>query len=178
MSSQIVRPQKNSLVAPGPSLIRAASAIDNPKNVIGRYPYQWLFPGPHSKAIWVQKAIPLTGPASTDQIVQYQVSDGMIFSLRGYVVGAAAGSGWNEGTAELTFSLTVTAAGTRKVDFLNAIQTHVGSLESPYPILGRLEFQPLDVLTWSVANVAGPAAGKIVFAHLVGHEYPQAEGAV
>lgn len=161
----------------GPAEVEAARALATPRRALGIFPYQWLFPGPHSKQVLANASIPLAGPTFSNDILTYTVPDGMIFSLRGVVIGCLDPT-WVEGTIALTFTLTVTAAGTRNVDFLQNINTRLGSLVSPYPLLGRLEFAPNDVLTWSVLDDAtGPAAGQIVFAHLVGHTYPQSEAA-
>lgn len=166
------------VITPGPSLVTAARAIAgaDPRNAIGTYPYQWLFPGPHSRNVTAQNTVALSGPGFTDLILQYVVPDGEIFSCRGVVVGFI-GTGWSEGSTQLEWTLSVTAAGTRKVDFFANIRTHLGSLESPYPVLGRLEFAPLSVLQWTVQNTGGPSAGTFSFAHLVGHTYPQVEAA-
>lgn len=166
------------VITPGPSLVASARAIAgaDPRNAIGTYPYQWLFPGPHSRNVSANNVVALSGPGNTDLILEYIVPDGEIFSCRGFAVGFI-GTGWAEGSGTLNWNLTVTAAGTRKVDFLNNIKTHWGSLESPYPILGRLEFAPLSVLRWAVTNAGGPASGTFSFAQLVGHTYPQVEAA-
>lgn len=178
MSNQVIAPKPEQIIKPGPALVVGARVLQDPRGNVGVYPYQWLFPGPHSRQVLGNGTVPITGPGNTDQILSYQVPSGMKFSLRGIVCGYL-GAGWTEGTNQLVFTLTVTAAGTRKVDFLQNVQTHLGSLESPYPILGRLEFEPLDVLAWSVTNTGGPAAGaaNIAFAHLVGLTYPQSEAA-
>jgi hypothetical protein len=175
MSSKMIMPANSRILTPGPALVQGARALEDPKSSIGIYPYQWLFPGPHSRMVWPNNAVAITGPGNTDLILEYAVPDGMIFSLRGVVWGFI-GTGWSEGSSQLVFNTTVTAAGTRNVDFLNNWKTHAGSLESPYPILGRLEFAPLDVLRVQVTNTAGPATGN-AFAHLVGHVYPQSEAA-
>lgn len=165
------------VIQAGPSLVVAGRAMaDQPGQTIGVYPYQWLFPGPHSKAVNAQNVIPLTGPGNTDIILQYQVSDGMKLTVRGIAIGFI-GTGWSEGSNQLQFTLTVTAAGTRNVEFFTNVRTHIGSLDSPYPILGRLEFEPLDVLTWQVQNTGGPSSSNFAFAHILGAEYPQVEAA-
>jgi hypothetical protein len=175
MSSKVIVPAQSRILTPGPSLVQGARALEDPKSSIGTYPYQWLFPGPHARQVLANNTIAITGPGNTDLILLYTVPDGMIFSLRGVVWGFI-GTGWNEGSSQLVFNMTVTAAGTRNVDFLNNVKTHLGSLESPYPILGPLQFAPLDVVKVAVTNTAGPASG-VAFAHLVGHTYPQSEAA-
>lgn len=175
MPSKIILPAQSRIMTPGPSLVQGARALEDPKSSIGTYPYQWLFPGPHSRQVLANNTIAITGPGNTDLILFYQVPDGMIFSLRGIVWGFI-GTGWLEGSTQLVFNTTVVAAGPRKVDFLNNWKTHIGSLDSPYPMLGRLEFAPLDVVQVAVTNTGGPATG-FAFAHLIGHTYPQTEAA-
>lgn len=178
MPGKVIIPTSSRILTPGPALVQGARALEDPKSSIGTFPYQWLFPGPHSRQVLANNTIPITGPGNTDAILDgagYQVPDGMIFSLRGVVWGFI-GTGWQEGSNQLVFNVIVIAAGTRKVDFLNNWKTHIGSLESPYPMLGRLEFAPLDVVQVTVTNTAGPASG-FAFAHLIGHTYPQIEAA-
>lgn len=167
------------VIKPGRSLIEGAGALESPKRAAGKWPYQWLFPGPNSRQVLAngQTAIP---PLNTSApVVNYTVPDGMVFSLRA-IVFAFFGTGWNEGTVTgLFFTLNVLGAGTRAVDFLQNVATHLGSTDQPYPILGRLEFNPLDQLQVSVLNPAGgvvtPGTPNIAVAHLVGHIYPSGE---
>lgn len=164
-------------VRPGPGMIEAGRALEDPRRLIGKYPYQWLFPGPNSRHVFAQGsiALPAVGPAQV--VVQYQVQDGMRFSLRGLVF-AFEGSGWSEGTAGgLTWTLLVLAAGQRNVEGFSGVLTHLGSLDQPYPILGRLEFAPNDTLQITVQNLGGVATGadNIATGHLVGHQYPNSE---
>jgi hypothetical protein len=165
------------IIEAGPVLSQGARALVDPSRNVGTYPYQWIFPGPHSKQVLVNETVPLLGPGNTTAIFSYKVPLGMRLSVRGFVWGFL-GTGWNEGSNQLVASLVVDAAGPRVVDFLNNMRTHMGSLESPYPILGRLEFEPLDLLTFQVVNTGGPPASSsnFVFAHLVGSNYPDGEG--
>lgn len=167
------------VITPGAALISAGRALVEPKRLAGLWPYQWLFPGPNSRHVLAQNVIAMpTQGAGIATILSYEVPSGMRFSLRGVFVGANAGS-WDEGTPTgLQFDLSVVGTGTRKVDFLSGILSHLGSLETPFPILGRLEFQPLDVLTWKVTNlgaVVETGYPNVAFAALVGHTYPNAE---
>jgi hypothetical protein len=166
------------ITKPGPSLVEVARSLEDPRRMLGKYPYQWVFPGPHSRQVLANGAVLLpAGAGATAQILKYQVPDGWRFSLRG-VVFAFFGTGWNEGVGDITFTLTVQAAGTRNVDFLVGVKTHLGSPDFPFPIMGRLEFAPLDVLIPIVTNVTGVLPGgppNSVTAMLVGHTYPNSE---
>ena len=164
------------IITPGRSLVKAAQALEDPRRMMGVYPYQWMFPGPHSKHVLANGsiALPAIGSGAT-QVLGYQVPEGLRFSLRAIVFGFF-GSGWNEGTGNLEFNLFVTDAGQRNVDFLQNVTTHLGSADFPYPILGRLEFAPDSFLSVQVTNAAVVLSGvQSVFAHLVGHTYPNAE---
>jgi hypothetical protein len=167
---------KAQIIKPGRSLVEAAAAIDNPRRALGKYPYQWLFPGPNSRHVLANGQLVLPAIGGTGLVVNYMVPDGLRFSLRA-VVFAFEGTGWNEGTATgLSFTLLVQAAGPRNVDFLQNILTHLGSTDQPYPILGRLEFAPRDTLQVLVTNngvATGPS--NVAVAHLVGHTYPASE---
>jgi len=169
MSSKVV-------LRPPRDLVSGAKALEDPQRLAGKWPYQWIFPGPHSRQVLENQAAPVPTIGTSIQLLSYLVPDGLRFSLRG-VVFAFFGSGWNEGSGDLVFSLTVQAAGTRDVDYLNNVTTHLGSPDFPYPILGRLEFAPEDVLIVNLANNANVVAGSpnFVVAHLVGHTYPNSE---
>lgn len=171
MSSEVKR-----VLPPGPSVVAAGRTLEDRRLRLGAFPYQWLFPGPHSTMVLAHRTFDLTG-GSSGVVLEYKVPSGLQFSLRGVVFGATAEAAWIEGTGDLNFDLTVTSAGTRKVEFLNAILTHLGTRESPYPILGRLEFEPDSVLRVNVGNSGAVVAG-FAFAHLVGHTYPQIEEAI
>lgn len=115
--------------------------------------------------------------AGPTTILTYEVPVGLRFSLRAVVL-AFFGTGWNEGLGDITFTVSVIAAGTRNIDFLVSVKTHLGSPEEPFPIYGRLEFGPSDILVVTVTNVndnvsAGPP--NAVTAMLIGHTYPNAE---
>jgi hypothetical protein len=166
------------VIRPGRDLVTAARALEDPRRMLGKYPYQWLFPGPHSRQVLANNSIALPNMgAGLTPIIKYQVPDGWRFCLRG-IVFAFFGTGWNEGVGDLTFNLAVQAAGTRNVDFLVSVKTHLGSPDFPFPIMGRLEFAPLDVLIASVTNVTGAVGAgppNAATAILVGHTYPNSE---
>jgi hypothetical protein len=176
LSGKVITP--STVIQPGRSSTVAGQALENPRRLLGRWPYQWLFPGPNSRHVLANAAEPLPASGVTVQVLSYQVPDGLRFSLRALVFGFN-GAGWTEGTPTgISFTLQVQAAGTRNVDFLAGVVTHLGSATQPYPILGRLEFAPLDVLVVLATNLGGqvPAGPpNNVFAHLVGHTYPNEE---
>ena len=164
---------------PGRGLMQAAGAMADPERMLGQYAYQWLYPGPNSRPVFANAVIPLpdaSGGPVTSQVLTYQVPDGWRFSLRGIVL-AFIGSGWNEGSGDLAFNVEVQAAGIRNLEFLGNVLTHIGSLDDgPYPILGRMEFAPLDILVVNVTNSAVAIVGtQFVTAHLVGHIYPNSQ---
>ena len=144
---------------------------------------QWLFPGPHSRQIRAATTQVVSVPdyvtAGTPQtvvVLQWQVPDGMIFSMRAIQLLGFVQS-WNQASGDLTFNLAVISGGNRNVDFLQSIITELGSNELPFPIGGRLEFEPLDVLQVTATASANVAIGapNNLFACLWGHIYPAAE---
>jgi hypothetical protein len=168
-----------SVFKPGGGLVKAAKAIADPERMLGEYAYQWLYPGPNSRPVFANGVIPLpdaSGGPVTAAVVSYQVPSGWRFSLRGIVL-AFIGSGWAEGSGDLVFQVEVQAAGIRNLEFLGQVLTHIGSLDDgPYPILGRMEFAPLDTLVVNVTNNAVALVGTpFVTAHLVGHIYPNSQ---
>lgn len=167
MSSKIIAPR---------TLVVAARPLASPQRMMGTYPYQWQFPGPHAKHVLFNEAIPLpVEDGSVNQIGLYQVPVGLRFSLRG-IVFQFIGDGWDQGSGDLVFSLDAIDAGTRAVDFLNAVTTQLGSVEFPYPILGPLEFAPQTFLQANVQNVGVTvSSGQSCVVHLVGHTYPNDE---
>lgn len=142
---------------------------------------QWLFPGPHSRHVRAAPTTVVSVPdytlaPATVVVLQWQVPDGMVFSLRGVQVLGFVQS-WNQGSGDLTFNLAVVSGGNRNVDFLQGITTELGSNELPFPIGGRLEFEPLDILQWTATATAnvGIGAPNDLFCSLWGHLYPAAE---
>lgn len=167
------------ILEPGRSLIEAGRALKQPRRLAGAWPYQWIFPGPNSRQVLQRGeiAIPIIAGAAVT-VLTYQVPDGLRFSMRGVVIDAfITDASWNEGSGDLLFNVTVLAAGSRTVDYLGNIRTRLGSRFSPYPILGRLEFEPGAVLSVTVQNVANVTQGppNMAIAHLVGHTYPNSE---
>jgi hypothetical protein len=167
------------VVPPGRDLIEVARALEFLGRSLGQFPYQWSRPGPNSKPILVNGVFPITGAAGSNPICSFSVPDGMIFSLTGFVVGFF-GNGWVEGDGTLLWTLNVTGGvGDRPVDYLRAISVAMGSFtEGPYPIPGRLEFKPGNILTWNLAETgAGPVigAGQDAYAQIFGHIYPLSE---
>lgn len=167
---------------PATALVDYTRAIERSQEPKEEWPYNWVFPGSHSRHVLSQGSLPVpdyvaaSGPA-TGVVLQYVVPDGMRFSLRGVVVAANVAS-WNQGSTDMTFTLAVVSGGNRNVDFLFEVNTELGSLqEGPYPIGGRLEFESLDVLEWSVTASANVGIGSpnFVICHLWGHTYPTSE---
>jgi hypothetical protein len=167
MSSKVIAPNR---------LVVAAQPLASPQRMMGTFPYQWQFPGPHAKHVLANDYLALP-PADTsvNPILTYQVPTGLRFSLRGIVL-QFVGNGWVQGSGSLIFSVSVVDAGTREVDFLNAVKSQLGSVDFPYPILGPLEFAPESFLVVSVQNNGVVVTSdQFCIAHLVGHTYPNAE---
>ena len=152
-----------------------AKAGESTKNE--EWPYAWLFPGVHSKAVHAHGEIATpAAPSALTAIFTYQVPTGMIFVLRGLMCGSNA-SNWTVGSGDVTFSLdVVTSGGPRPVEFYgnSSILVPLGSTELPWPILGRLEFESEETLQLAVTNNAN-ANGGFVYGALVGHLYPAGE---
>ena len=143
---------------------------------------QWLFPGPNSRHVRAASKVAAPDYTLADAtavfLPSYQVPDGMIFSMRGISLLAFVQS-WNQASGDLLFTLSVTSGGTRNVDYLINIDTELGSTQQPFPIGGRLEFEPLETLSMSVfapmtstASIGPPNWLECV---LWGHLYPAAE---
>lgn len=168
----------SSVITPGPSLVAAAGALGDRRRLLGAYPYQWLYPGPNSKHVDAEGSAPVPAIGLTAETVSYRVPEGLRFSLRG-IVAQYFGTGWTQGDGSLLWTLRVQSGGSRNVDFYTNIKTARGSSVLPYPILGRLEFQSLDLLTIVFTNVSlvigDPPAP--VNSRLVGHTYPNSEAA-
>ena len=44
-------PIKTRILVPGRSQVAAAEALESPRRLVGKWPYQWLFPGPNSRLV-------------------------------------------------------------------------------------------------------------------------------
>lgn len=172
MSSQVV--------PAGKKYVEVARALESLGQSLGTFPYQWSRPGPNSSVVMEQATLDINIAAGVYPIVSYQVPDGMRFSLTGFIVDFL-GTGWVPGSSDLLFTLNCVSAGSRAVDYLRNLNVAMGDLrQGPFPIAARLEFQPLDVLTWNLTQTINilPGAGQVVFAQIYGHLYPQTEAAI
>lgn len=176
--------QSGQIIRPGAQLARAAQALADPARAEGRYPFQWLYPGPNSAPAMPSRSIALPGiiaPATTGQgtILTYEVPEGYKFVLTDILFNAFA-SDWNPGSGQLTFTLQVLySTGPRNVEFLQNIPFAWGFQGYPWPIKGRLEFNSLDVLALLVTNSGIPTPGPNDYAYgaLNGFTYPAFESA-
>jgi hypothetical protein len=167
------------IITPGPALVEAGRALESPQRLLGRYPYQWLQPGPHSKPVRAAGSVSIPdGYGQPSVILTYQVPQGERFSLRALVMDSNSPD-WTEGSGDLVFSLMVTTIGARPVDYFGSVNTRLGNSALPWPLYdGRLEFQSLDVLQMSVTAVSGITLGAgFAFGMLIGHTYPNSEAA-
>lgn len=171
--------RSTSIIQPGPDLVRAARALGDPRRKIGEFPYQWQFPGPDSDQVLANDVIAMPGAAAKTLVLQYEVPEGVLFSLRGIVFDPLVlDASWVEGSAGIVMTLLAISAGQRNVDYLQSFRTRLGSrISGPYPILGRLEFAPNTVLQMNVSTDGSVTAAlpNAITGHLVGHTYPHAE---
>lgn len=176
---------RGSIIRPGAALTRAAQlTLADPKRADGEYPFQWLYPGPNSRIALPNgsvaiPAIATPGTPVTATILSYTVPEGYRLSLRALTMNAFA-SDWQRGSGQLTFTLQVKfSTGPRNVEFLASTNIGLGTDEKPFPLEGRLEFQPLDVLVVMVTNnsISTPDTADYAYAVLDGFTYPNAESA-
>lgn len=176
------------IVKPGASLIRAAQPLADPRRALGVYPYQWNDPGPHSRMACANTAaavpVPqIVGPATsaTAILASYEVPDGYRFVLTDILMRANStleGGLWVPGSGTLLFTLQVLfSTGPRNVEFLTNLPFGMGSQERPWPLRGRLEFGPLEVLEVILTNtgIGTPGANDFAYAALNGFTYPNSE---
>jgi hypothetical protein len=165
------------VLPPGRSQTEAARALAGDRRRLGRFAYQWLFPGPNSKNVLARGEVLMPDAYGTPAtVLTYQVPEGMRFSLRGIVIDCSSPD-WSLGSGDIVFTVRVTdSVGDRPVDNLGVILTTLGSLQQPYPIIGRLEFQSNTIITVTMTPAAVVTLEQgYGFAHLVGHTYPNAE---
>jgi hypothetical protein len=172
------------IIKPGAGLIRAAQALADPRRTEGKFPFQWLYPGPNSRMAMPNTAAPvaipqIVGPATSAQavLVAYEVPDGFRFVLTDILMQAIA-TDWAIGSGQLTFSLQVAySTGPRNVEFLGNLPFPLGTFERPWPLRGRLEFGPLEVLEVILTNtgIPTPGANDFGYAALNGFTYPNTE---
>lgn len=176
--------QPGQIIRPGAQLARAAQALAEPARAEGRYPFQWLYPGPNSAPAIPNGriAIPaIVAPATsaTGTIFQYEVPEGYKLVLTDILFNAFAAD-WNPGSGQLTFTLQLLySTGPRNVEFFQNVPFGFGLAGYPWPIKGRLEFNSLDVLALLVTNTGIPTPGPNDYAYgaLNGFTYPAFESA-
>lgn len=173
------------IIKPGANLAMAAQeTLTDPRRAEGKWPYQWLYPGPNSRPVMQNGAvaIPAIGSGQTSAsviILNYMVPEGYRFVLTDIVMNAFA-SDWNPGSGQLGFTLVVQySTGPRNVEFLANVLWGMGSAQLPWPIRGRLEFHPLDVLQINLLNtgLVAPGANDFGYGALNGYTYPNSEAA-
>lgn len=133
----------------------------------------FLVPPPDSTIAMPNGSVVVPGHGANSIMLEYQVPEGMLFTVRGFTIRANVAT-WNQGSGDMFFVLSVEqGAGERVVEFFDNILTELGR-DRPYPTMGRLEFQPLDILRWRVFSVANVStgAGNYVTGMLSGWLYP------
>jgi hypothetical protein len=171
------------MIRPGADLARAAQeTLTDPRRAEGKWPFQWDFPGPNSRPVIENSsvaipAIPSGETSASAIILQYTVPEGYRFRLKEVVMNAFAGD-WQQASGQLLFTLEVVySTGPRNVDFLTNVPFGLGNGQIPWPIHGRLEFDPRDVLQMNIVNVGipSPAAADFAYGVLNGFVYPNSE---
>lgn len=172
------------IIKPGASLIRAAQPLSDPRRAEGKFPYQWLYPGPNSRMVCANTAAPVPIPPIVTPgtpvsaiLASYEVPDGFRFVLTDILMQANA-TDWVPGSGTLTFTAQVVfSTGPRNVQFLANLPFGLGSTERPWPLHGRLEFEPLAVVEIFVTNsgIATPGPNDFAYAALNGFIYPNSE---
>lgn len=169
MSGAVVK----KVVPAGRELIIATRALETH----GHDRNQWRNPGPNSSWIMEPGFADLPVDTTPAAIVSYTVPDGMIFSLRSFIVNYF-GANWTQGTTQILFTLRVTGVGPRTVDNLRNLRMNYGStVQGPWPVGARVEFEPGETLTWEVVQdgTVLPSENNIAFAQIDGFLYPQSE---
>lgn len=178
--TQFAQGQKR-IIKPGASLSRAAQVLADPKRAEGKFPFQWLYPGPNSRMALPNGAVALPAQGNSATIFQYTVPSGYRLVVTGVTLNAFTATGdWSPGSGQLLFNLIVEfSTGPRTVEFMGNLAIPLGTFERPYPLEGRLEFSPEDVIEATVENVsiAVPSAADYAYAILQGFTYPTSEGA-
>lgn len=177
---------KGSILRPGAALTRAAQlTLATKQRAEGEFPYQWLYPGPNSRMALPNGAVAIPaivapGTPVSAVVLEYQVPEGFRSVLRGLTMNAFTASDWNPGSGQITFTLLVKySTGPRNVEFLATTPIPLGTFERPYPLEGRLEFAPLDVLQVAVTNnsIDTPNPADYAYAILQMFTYPNSESA-
>lgn len=182
--------QVSSIVKPGASLSAAAQPLSTPHRVEGKYPFQWLYPGPNSRnrrpsgIILVPAIVP---PATSVQavVMSFEVPEGFRFELTELLMSTNA-TGYSPGLGLMSFSLIVKySTGPRGVEDLNNLDfptgkfvTIPGDFETELALLRRpINFAPLDVLQVVINNtgLATPAGTDVAIGILQGFTYPNSE---
>ena len=175
------QPSTNDPSKLGPYLVSGARALEASRDKHQIWPYNWIYPGARSKLVLAAGsiALPNFGAGNATIALSYQVPQGLRFSLLRVAVLPSRAWNWNEGSGDVFAVLAVsgsTSPGARAVEFLNNVLFPMGSYEEAYPMTGRLEFEPLDTLTWTVTNIAAPAGPpNFITCKIEGFTYPTSE---
>jgi hypothetical protein len=180
----------SSIIKPGAALSAAARPLSVPHRVEGKYPFQWLYPGPNSefqRPSGIIQVPAIVAPATSAQaiVLSYEVPEGYRFVLNRLLMATNA-VGYSPGQNLLLFTLQVKySTGPRGVEFLTNLDyptgrfiTNAGAFETQTePLDQRLEFEPLAVLQIIVTNngLGAPTATDVAIGILQGHIYPESE---
>lgn len=159
-------------------LIRGGEAIARGRDDL-RLP--WLYPSRNSRPVSARGSAPIPPFPGLVGVLTYQVPAGFRFSLRALTVDVVAG-GYSDGAGDFTWSLVtgLTAGPAYTVPDYDAVPTRLGSLANgPYPVFGRMVFEPGETLALQFTAVNPPDPGPaFVTGILLGHLYPTSEESI
>lgn len=183
----------STIITPGPSLIQAAQALEVIQRGSGKFPYQWIYPGPNARPVVATGILTVPGPpipaipkGTSADVVTYAVPTGERFSLRGVVFAVLSGTALAADNSNFNWSLIVRGAATRTVEGFAKLTVPFGSVNNgaggdnqvrvPFPLPGTLEMNQRDTVAIivTVTNNAG-LASTVILAQLWGHNYPNSE---
>ena len=178
------------IIKPGAALSAAARPLASTRRSEGKYPFQWLYPGPNAKMALpsgIVQVPAIVAPAVSSQaiVLSYEVPEGYRFVLTDILMSTNA-TGYGPGQKLLGFTLQVVySTGPRAVEFLSNLDfplgrfiTVPGAFETELqPLKQRLEFASLDVLQVIVTNtgLAAPGNADVLIGILGGFTYPTFE---
>lgn len=175
MSPTVITPRFLS----GATAVRAAQSLRPPKRSKVPVPFPWDLPPENSKMIYQQGVIASPAQGVTPAVVvSYQVPDGFYFTLRGRInvfTGVTVeGSGDVAWTTDVDTPVGITSPQGYPLQGMADEPFQVGSLTgSPFPIIGRLVFEPNDIIRVKVLNTSvGVGAPNYFISVLMGWLWP------
>lgn len=140
------------------------------------FSYQWAIPGRNARPVMAAGSVAVAGVAGTQNVVEYLVPFGFRFFLSGVVV-QYFGQGWQQGGNDLITRFVVRgASGVRRIQWLNAIRTELGSVQcAPWLLPMALEFTAADAISATLTESGIVPGGDFFTVYVVGYEVPESE---